>query len=619
MRKITLITFLVLTLLLAACNSKTATSMAEPTQVSPTETPAEPEVEEVAPTAETVTVSMDDLTGTTWQWVAFTDPTQQFEVENPASYTLTFQEDGTVAVVADCNNAMGSYTIDGNSLTIEMGPMTLAACPPESRSDDFVKYLGASAIYFFENGNMFIDMMADGGTMEFAPGVVEGMQMDESVTTISLISHTWELGAYVSRNEATVVDDPENYTLTFNADGTVAIKADCNNAIGSYTDDGSSISIEIGPMTMAACESESFSEEFITALGSLGNYGIAQGYLFIALQDSSGILNFTIQNIISEEFSPDADPIFGTLSMGSENNLYIDPLLVSVNSGLVEGYGVDATTLGPGCSGTIPSRPDVVFDWQEQIGIDQLRVFFLSVGDPTMVLVTPSGEVLCNDDFNPLMLDPYIEIKDPQPGRYAAFIGNFEQDMLEPGFLVVTTQDLNPVTMDIAQMLPRNVDPRANNEALSLDVLEIDSDAAVIPPNGSLNPSALVYKQELTGGGEIGAFNIEHENQLCTGFISAAPTFRFDWSGDLEQLVLFFESNVDTTLQILAPDGTYHCDDDFQGSENLNPWVSLAPIVGTYNVWIGSFSPDVLADGVLTISGEAGAVPTSLTSKDIQQ
>ena len=72
-------------------------------------------------------------------------------------------------IVADCNNANGSYITDGSSITIQIGPMTMAACPPESRSDDFVKYLGLAAIYFFEDGHLFIDLMADGGTMEFAP------------------------------------------------------------------------------------------------------------------------------------------------------------------------------------------------------------------------------------------------------------------------------------------------------------------------------------------------------------------------------------------------------------------------------------------------------------------
>ena len=318
------------------------------------------------------------------------------------------------------------------------------------------------------------------------------------------------------------------------------------------------------------------------------------------------------------DFDPGAEPLFATLTLGGGETLWLDPTLVSVRSGTLEGPGVDANNLGEACTGMIPTQPDVVFDWEEHEGLETLNVFTLSLGDPTLVLVTPSGEVLCSDDFNPLVLDPFIEIKDPQVGRYAAFLGSFERDAVEPGFLVITSQDLNPANMDLSQMFPRHIDPRALSETISLDVLEIDSPDAVQPTSGILASADLPYQQELTGGGEIGAFNLDHENQLCTGFISAAPTFRFDWSGDLESFVLFFESDVDTTLKVLDPQGTFHCDDDYHGSENLNPWLSLTPTTGTYNVWVGSFAPDIQSSGALTITSDLEAVPTPLTSQDLQ-
>jgi hypothetical protein len=46
--------------------------------------------------------------------------------------------------------------------------MTLAACPPDSRSEQFVELLGGAARYFFEDAELYIDLMADGGTMAFA-------------------------------------------------------------------------------------------------------------------------------------------------------------------------------------------------------------------------------------------------------------------------------------------------------------------------------------------------------------------------------------------------------------------------------------------------------------------
>jgi heat shock protein HslJ len=118
---------------------------------------------------------VDALTETAWQWVSFTNPLEQFDVETPESYLVTFNEDGTVHIVADCNNASGSYSSEDGSLAIDVGPMTLAACPPDSRSERFVELLGWAALYFFEDGQLFIDLFADAGTMAFAPASAETM------------------------------------------------------------------------------------------------------------------------------------------------------------------------------------------------------------------------------------------------------------------------------------------------------------------------------------------------------------------------------------------------------------------------------------------------------------
>jgi heat shock protein HslJ len=109
------------------------------------------------------------LTAHPWKWVSFINPVEKFDVESPESYLLTFHPDGTVDIQADCNRAGGSYTVDGSRLTIAPGPMTLAQCPPGSRGNDFIRYLGGAAIYFFRESSLYLDLMADGGTMKFAP------------------------------------------------------------------------------------------------------------------------------------------------------------------------------------------------------------------------------------------------------------------------------------------------------------------------------------------------------------------------------------------------------------------------------------------------------------------
>jgi heat shock protein HslJ len=111
------------------------------------------------------------LTSIVWQWVHFTDPMGEFYVQNPENYILEFKEDGTVQIQADCNTATGSYIVEDTSINIEIGPMTLAACPPGARSEEFLQHLGFAAIYFFQEGDLFMDLMADGGTMKFQPDI----------------------------------------------------------------------------------------------------------------------------------------------------------------------------------------------------------------------------------------------------------------------------------------------------------------------------------------------------------------------------------------------------------------------------------------------------------------
>lgn len=311
-------------------------------------------------------------------------------------------------------------------------------------------------------------------------------------------------------------------------------------------------------------------------------------------------------------FDASADPIFATVSLGGGEHVWLDPSLVSVRSGVVQGPGVDASTLGENCTGNIPAHPDVVMNWTPDEGVETLRIFFLSLGDPTMVVVAPDGEVFCNDDFNPLVLDPHIEIEAPVEGRYAIFMGGFEDDAVEPGFLVFTSHDLSPATLDVAQLMPRKIDPSVVGESMPASVLETDVAATI-----DISASDLPYAQDMTGGGELEAFNIELDNHLCTGFVHAMPTFSFSWSGEAEELSVFFESEKDTTLVVQAPDGAFVCDDDIHGAHNLNPALMFIPIEGTYYVWVGSFAPSIDVDGKLTIA--VGKVEPAVLTADMIQ
>ena len=53
---------------------------------------------------------------------------------------------------------------DNGSLSIQIGPMTKAMCAKGSHSDQFVQNLGFVSNFFWQNGYLYLDMMADGGT-----------------------------------------------------------------------------------------------------------------------------------------------------------------------------------------------------------------------------------------------------------------------------------------------------------------------------------------------------------------------------------------------------------------------------------------------------------------------
>jgi D-alanyl-D-alanine carboxypeptidase len=242
-----------------------------------------------------------------WQWVSFTNPVEQYTVDNPQNYTVTFNNDATLNIVADCNNANGSYVIAGSSITIQVGPMTMAACPEGSLSDDFVKNLASAAKYFFQDGYLYVDLMADGGVMRFDPAgetadsieaAAEAAQLAAMVARIK--TNPWKWTSYSSSTEVVTVETPASYMVTFNEDGTLEIKADCNDASGTYTLDGLNVTIEVGAATLAACPGDSRSEQFLQLLGDATQMVSVEGKLYITLQteDSAMILDAVLTTVV---------------------------------------------------------------------------------------------------------------------------------------------------------------------------------------------------------------------------------------------------------------------------------------------------------------------------------
>jgi uncharacterized lipoprotein YbaY len=114
-------------------------------------------------------VDTPSLTNTVWQLqhIQYNNDTL-LEASDPEHYTIEFLDDGQLSIRADCNQVLGTYTVDESSLAIALGPTTLAACPPESIDQEYLQALQGAAIYFFEEGDLLIDLKFDTGIMRFS-------------------------------------------------------------------------------------------------------------------------------------------------------------------------------------------------------------------------------------------------------------------------------------------------------------------------------------------------------------------------------------------------------------------------------------------------------------------
>ena len=103
-------------------------------------------------------VSIDDITEIEWQWSGLieAEPVSQSVVPHPESYTISFAQDGTYSIKADCNVGSGSYTLKGNEMTLAPGPMTLAYCGPDSLDSQYLSLLNNVTTISMDNNQLVL-------------------------------------------------------------------------------------------------------------------------------------------------------------------------------------------------------------------------------------------------------------------------------------------------------------------------------------------------------------------------------------------------------------------------------------------------------------------------------
>lgn len=295
-----------------------------------------------------------------------------------------------------------------------------------------------------------------------------------------------------------------------------------------------------------------------------------------------------------------------------EAGFLLDPYLLRV-----AGSGEGAAIEQEGCTGYVSAEPDVVLNWSGDS--PALYLYVYSDSDPVLLVETPDGEILCNDDAGLETTDPLIAIEDPAEGAYNIYVGIYRPDTLALGFLVITeVEPANDLAaLSLAPLLARS--HRLPSGATGpgpavlpdIEVFDLSLGANGIFGDSRLQAGFETVEQPAAGGGDLPIAGLDGLGGDCRGFVSLLPayTFTLEEAGDL---LVFFEALRDSTLLVVGPQGELFCNDN-AGSANLNPLVNVsgAP-AGRYVVYIGNHIPHDIVVGRLTITADPSAAPVQL-------
>ncbi len=111
----------------------------------------------------------------------------------------------------------------------------------------------------------------------------------------SLAGPTWQWASEEETNPAgqSVVPDPASYTIEFLTDGTVNVKADCNDLTGTYTVGVPlDLTIDLASSPVADCGDSSLDRVYLDYLSRISTYSTGGGELILFFADDVEAMRF---------------------------------------------------------------------------------------------------------------------------------------------------------------------------------------------------------------------------------------------------------------------------------------------------------------------------------------
>ena len=223
-----------------------------------------------------------ELAGT--NWVLSSAVIDDEDVASAGVAALDFGTDGTLSGTTGCNNFSGTYEQDGDDLSIELGPTTLAACTDAALTAQEQAILeGLPEVESFRATPQLELLDGDDDTLLIYDPDTAGLE-GTSWTATGVNN-----GSAVESNQLT-----EMISAEFRSGGVITGNSGCNEYNGSYATSGTDgLSITDVAGTLKACDDATMTLEgqYLAALGNTATYQLSGGTL--TLLDSSGAIQAT--------------------------------------------------------------------------------------------------------------------------------------------------------------------------------------------------------------------------------------------------------------------------------------------------------------------------------------
>lgn len=281
-----------------------------------------------------------------------------------------------------------------------------------------------------------------------------------------------------------------------------------------------------------------------------------------------GLLVATVPAVEAQDVG--GSPNFGDLRL--KEAFMPNPQSVTVTSG-----GSIEVDVGDCSYGYVSDAPDVDL-YYTTTGGSSLYIYAEGDGDTMLLVNTPGGDWVCNDDDHG-DLDPILSFSNAADGLYDIWVGSY-------------TNENHVATLYVSEIAPDGGSSSGTSGAPDISLAPTYGDVHL---GAGFSPDPHVVSLRAGGSLEVDVGSCDF------GYVANAPDvdFYFESSGS-GNLYIYVDADDDTTLLINRPDGTWLCDDD--GHEGLNPLVEIPKAAGgLYNIWVGTYGDD-LTDATLHIS-----------------